>query len=232
MRLRFSLRLARNRSARSSTASSARAGSERVSAAMVFMLLNRKCGRMRACRARIARAGLQLDVAAPLAGDVEVAQCERADDRANAEVGGEEALRRDRQQQIGGARPEQGAAAEPQHAQRHQGDDRQHAAQRQGAGRRQRQRGQPHAQQAQRRGTAHARPQQEQRGARQVEPEAEPAALSRDRQHDRGERDDQDHRQHRARRAEIGQVQRARVIAGRAWPCSARRPRPGEQRRS
>ena len=51
MVLRFSLRFARNRSARSCTADSASAGSVRVSEAMVFMLLNRKCGRMRACSA-------------------------------------------------------------------------------------------------------------------------------------------------------------------------------------
>ena len=46
-----SARLTRNRSARSSVTCSASTGSLRVRLAMVFMLLNRKCGRIRACSA-------------------------------------------------------------------------------------------------------------------------------------------------------------------------------------
>ena len=84
--LRFSLRFARNRSARSCTACSARAGSVRVSEAIVFMLLNRKCGRMRACKRVHARRGLHLDIAPPLVRHVEVAQRQRRDDQADRHV--------------------------------------------------------------------------------------------------------------------------------------------------
>ena len=83
---RVSQRLTRNRSARSSIASSARAGSrarqrgDRVHAVEEEVRADARLQRTDA------RARLELDVAPPLVRDVEVAQRERTDDRADAEV--------------------------------------------------------------------------------------------------------------------------------------------------
>src|SRR6184192_853141 len=91
---RLSLKVARNRSARSCTAASARAGLLRVRAAIVFMLLKRKCGRMRAwsaCTRAAARSST-------LMRHVEVAQREPRDDQPDPYVAQREAERRLRKQ--------------------------------------------------------------------------------------------------------------------------------------
>ena len=71
---------ARNRSDRSSTARSATSGSRRTRPAMVFMLLNRKCGLIRACSASASARALARTCALPAVADVEVAQ-HHADDQ-------------------------------------------------------------------------------------------------------------------------------------------------------
>ena len=65
---------ARNRSDRSSTARSATTGSLRTRPAMVFMLLKRKCGLIRACSASASARALARTCACQPSSDVEVAQ--------------------------------------------------------------------------------------------------------------------------------------------------------------
>ena len=152
-----------------------------------------------------ARAGLEFDRAAPLLRNVEITQRERPDYGGNQHVGQHEGPVRIRENgrrcaELRSPQPTEqmdrfGQQAHRAHHQRQRPCD---------AGA-QRLAGQPRSRSTQHRGTQQPGPEQESRGAREVEPERGVTRLAREREYEAEQRRDQHDAEHGARFTEIGQ---------------------------
>ena len=159
-----------------------------------------------------ARQRFHLDAALPLGAHVEVAQRQRADDETDAEVAQQEAgvIASGRRLSMPGSRRSRSGrpgrrarkSTPTRRDQQRDGDQRRL---------RRRQRVQPGARAAQHGRAGQSDPQQEQRAAGEIDPEAAVQRLARDREHQRHELDDQHDREHRAaiRRNPAGRGSRA-----------------------